>query len=98
MVYDNIYQFLANYYPSNKHYTSEFDIKRIVNNLGIEDASKDELKELRNTVVKYYNEILDTEIYFDENNNYIGRSEKYYKYLESLQSVTTVIDHYIYKF
>lgn len=92
-----IEQFLKMYSPQNKFYTSPKEIKLIETYLSIKDKTIDELEELRNIVVQYYTELLDGEVIYNENNEYIGRTEKYWVYIDSLQSVTAVIDNNIYR-
>ena len=48
-------------------------------------------------VVSYYTELLDNEIIYNENGEFPRRTKKYFVYLESLKSVTAVIDNNIYK-
>ena len=59
-------QFLKDYSPKIKFYTSVEEIERIEINLGIKDKTIDELEELRNMVVSYYTELLDTEIIYNK--------------------------------
>lgn len=92
-----IEQFLKMYSPQKKFHTSTKEIKLIETYLGIKDKTIDELEELRNIVVQYYTELLDGEVIYNENNEYIGRTEKYWIYIDSLQSVTAVIDNNIYR-
>ena len=92
-----IEQFLKDYSPKIKFYTSVEEIERIETTLGIKDKTIDELEELRNIVVSYYTELLDNEIIYNENGEFSIRTKKYFVYLESLKSVTAVIDNNIYK-
>ena len=51
-------------------------------------------------IVPYVKKLIDEfdgEVIYNENNEYIGRTEKYWVYIDSLQSVTAVIDNNIYK-
>ena len=89
--------FLKDYSQKIKFYTSTEEIEHIETNLGIKDKTIDELEELRNIVVSYYTELLDTEIIYNENGEFPRRTKKYFVYLESLKSVTAVIDNNIYK-
>lgn len=89
-------QFLKIYSPKNKFYTSVEEIELVETKLGIKDKTSDELEELRNAVVRYYTELLDDEVIYNETGEYAGRTEKYWVYMDALQSVTAVIDKNIY--
>ena len=80
--------FLKEYSPEEKHITSLKEIRLIEDKLNI-DNYRNNLKALRNSVVQFYNELIDE----DPNN-----MDMMYAYMESMMSVTAVIDNYAYKF
>ena len=80
--------FLKGYSPKEEHFTSINEIRLVEDNLNI-DNYKDNLRALRNSVVEFYDELI------DENPNDRNMT---YAYMESMMSVTAVIDNYIYNF
>ena len=80
--------FLKEYSPEEKHITSLKEIRLIEDKLNI-DNYRNNLKALRNSVVQFYDELIDE----DPNNR-----DMMYAYMESMMSVTAVIDNYAYKF
>ena len=80
--------FLKKYSPKEKHITSLKEIRLIEDKLNI-DNYRDNLRALRNSVVQFYDELIDE----DPNNR-----DMMYAYMESMMSVTAVIDNYAYKF
>ena len=82
--------FLRDYVPSDKHFTSDKEIALIENMLGLNALTREELDAVRNTVVMYYDYLMDTEY------NVGGRSDTFYNLMLGLQSVTAVIDNYIF--
>lgn len=80
--------FLKEYSPEEKHITSLKEIRLIEDKLNI-DNYRDNLRALRNSVVQFYDELIDE----DPNNR-----DMMYAYMESMMSVTAVIDNYAYKF
>ena len=80
--------FLKSYSPEEKHITSLKEIRLIEDELNISKYS-DNLRALRNSVVQFYDEL----IHEDPTNR-----NKAYAYMESMMSVTAVIDNYAYKF
>ena len=80
--------FLKEYSPEEKHITSLKEIRLIEDKLNI-DNYRDNLQALRNSVVQFYDELIDE----DPNNK-----DMMYAYMESMMSVTAVIDNYAYKF
>lgn len=85
-----IKSFLKGYMPVDKHFTSFEEIELIENQLSLKGLSKEEIDAVRNTVVMFYDNLMDNE--FELN----GRTEKYYDFVTAMQSVTSVIDNYIY--
>ena len=80
--------FLKEYSPKEKHITSLKEIRLIEDKLNI-DNYRNNLRALRNSVVQFYDELI------DENPN---NRNMVYDYMESMMSVTAIIDNYIYKF
>ena len=80
--------FLKEYSPEEKHITSLKEIRLIEDKLNI-DNYRNNLRALRNSVVQLYDELIDE----DPNNR-----DMMYAYMESMMSVTAVIDNYAYKF
>ena len=80
--------FLKGYSPKAKHFTSIEEIRFVEDNLNIANY-RNSLQALRNSVVEFYDELI------DENPN--DRNMTYH-YMESMMSVTAVIDNYIYNF
>ena len=80
--------FLKEYSPEEKHITSLKEIRLIEDKLNIAKYSND-LRALRNSVVQLYDELINED---PTNRNMV------YAYMESMMSVTAVIDNYAYKF
>jgi len=80
--------FLKGYSPKEKHFTSLEEIRLVEDKLNISNY-RDNLRALRNSVVQFYDELI------DENPN---DRDMTYAYMESMMSVTAVIDNYAYKF
>ena len=80
--------FLKSYLTKEKHITSLKEIRLIEDKLTIAKYSNN-LRALRNSVVQLYDEL----IHKDPTNR-----NKVYDYMESMMSVTAVIDNYTYKF
>ena len=80
--------FLKEYSPEENHITSLKEIRLVEDKLNI-DNYRDNLRALRNSVVQFYDELIDE----DPNNR-----DMLYAYMESMMSVTAVIDNYAYKF
>ena len=80
--------FLKEYSPEEKHITSLKEIRLIEDKLNIAKYSNN-LRALRNSVVQFYDELINED---STNRNMV------YAYIESMMSVTAVIDNYAYKF
>lgn len=80
--------FLKEYSPKEKHFTSLEEIRLVEDKLNISNY-RDNLRALRNSVVQFYDELI------DENPN---DKSMLYDYMESMMSVTAVIDNYACKF
>ena len=79
--------FLKGYSPKEKHFTSLEEIRLVEDNLNIEEY-KNNLTALRNTVVQFYDELIG-----DGSDRNLT-----YAFMESMMSVTAVIDNYKYKY
>ena len=75
---NRIESFLSSYKPKDRSFTSNAEIKKITDVLGLDEMSASELTEARNNVVRYYSRKMD-----DGN----------FDFMPSLQSVTSVIDY-----
>lgn len=80
--------FLRGYSPKEKHFTSIEEIRLIEDKLNIE-SYRDRLRVLRNAVIQFYNDLID---------EHPNDKSMVYDYMESMMSVTAVIDNYAYKF
>lgn len=94
---DVFYEFLKNYKPVSRMFTSEDEIDLISETLNLPELGFEERCRTRNEVVRYYTELMDAEVIYDENNQYKGRTNKFWELLNSMNSVTTVIDFYKYQ-
>lgn len=80
--------FLKSYFPKNRMFTSIMEIDKVNKNLlksgkQIDELDTSEMQEVRNSVVKFYDP-------------FITREDDF-KYMSSMQSVTSVIDFFIYQ-
>jgi hypothetical protein len=94
---ETVENFLKNYKPTNQMFTSEDEIDLISETLNLCELSFEERTRTRNEVVRYYSELMEGEIIYDENGEYKGRTDKYWELITSMQSVTMVIDYYKYQ-
>ena len=79
--------FLKSYFPKRRMFTSIMEIDKVNKNLlksgkQIDELDTSEMLEVRNSVVKFYY-------------HFITREDDF-KYMSSMQSVTSVIDFFIY--
>ena len=79
--------FLKNYSPKEEHFTSIEEIRLVEDNLNIDNYSNN-LVALRNSVVLFYDELIGDG----------SDRERTHAFMESMMSVTAVIDNYAYKF
>ena len=79
--------FLKGYSPKEEHFTSIKEIRLVEDNLNI-DNYKDNLIALRNSVVLFYDELIGDG----------SDRERTHAVMESMMSVTAVIDNYAHKF
>ena len=79
--------FLKDYSPKEEHFTSIEEIRLVENNLNIANYSNN-LIALRNSVVLLYDELIGDG----------SDRERTHALMESMMSVTAVIDNYAYKF
>lgn len=94
---ETICNFLNSYKPKNRMFTSDNEIELISETLNLCELSFEERCNTRNEVVRYYTELMENEIIYDETGEYKGRTDKYWDLIQSMQSVTTVIDYYKYQ-
>lgn len=94
---DVFYEFLKSYKPANNMFTSEDEADLISETLNLCELSFEDRCLTRNEVVRYYTELMDAEVIYDENNQYKGRTNKFWDLMQSMQSITTVIDYYKYQ-
>ena len=84
-------EFLTSYCPKDDFFTSSEEIEIIRNNLELLGKTIDELRPIRNSVVKFYTKLKDNEL------NIKGKhTDKFWKFHTAMMSVTAVIDTYIY--
>lgn len=74
--------FLKTYCPSDEHITSWNECNLITDKLALKGISTDELRSIRNSVVRLYSELRKTDSKID--------------YMLSMMSVTAVIDNHMY--
>jgi len=82
-------QFLDTYHPKDEGITSLDEMKKIMMFLEIDGKDNDELRSIRNSVVKFYSDKIK---YLHDSGNH----EEAFNEMESMQSVTCVIDHSFY--
>ena len=86
----NQLDFLREYAPKGKGYTSTLEMKKIISKFGL-DAGIDveDMRAIRNSVVRFYSNL--------QRELLIGGTEEKLRNMEALQSVTAVIDHQMYR-
>lgn len=89
-------EFLNNYQPEDEHMTSMDEIEMISNVFNLDARDRNERMIIRNSVVKFYVELMDKEIMYDSFGEYAGRTDKYWKYNTAMMSVTAAIDYFRY--
>ena len=77
---------LKDYMPEDRHFTNEFEMRDIANNIGLKKMNKEQLLQIRNNVVDYYSSLFEK--------LYKTQREKAYDSDIAMMSVTAVIDHY----
>ena len=75
---------LKDYSPEDKHFTSANEIENITNLLGLKDMTIEEMRDMRNMVVLYYDQLL---------NGLSHSDDLWEKYWQGMMSVTSIIDH-----
>lgn len=82
---NEVKNFLKNYSPENKHFTSEAEIELIKEKIGlVHYITPNDFNLLRNAVVYFYSKLMDKDM------------EHRWEISNSMMSVTAVIDHYMY--
>ena len=94
---ETICNFLKNYKPASQMFTSEDEADLISETLNLCELSFEDRCRTRNEIVRYYTELMDAEVIYDENGEYKGRTNKFWDLMQSMQSITTVIDYYKYQ-
>ena len=80
---------LADYKPEDRHFTSQAEMDMIALNLGLAGMTDEEIKAKRNEVVEFYSS-LDEKVDW----NSMEERELAYNRHEGMMSVTAAIDHY----
>lgn len=75
---------LKDYTPKDRHFTSEKEIKTISEALSLKYMDVEDMREMRNMVVVYYNYLIGDLQYGDK---------LYDRYWNAMMSVTAIIDH-----
>ena len=88
----NQLDFLREYAPKDKSFTSSLEMKKIISKFGLDEGiDVEDMRAIRNSVVRFYfNLQRNLLIGGIENEKELDRS------MEALQSVTAVIDHQMY--
>ena len=91
------YEFLKGYRPVNRMITSEDEVDLISETLNLCELSFDERNQVRNKVVRFYTELSELYIEYDEYGQYKQRLNEFWNVISAMQSVTSVIDYYKYQ-
>lgn len=86
---------LSDYCPKDDMFTSKEEIEMLDNHFGLSQMTAYDLQNLRDMTVYFYTELQDNEIEYKVNGEgqvYPCRSEKFWRYNTTMQSVTAVID------
>lgn len=95
---ESVKTFLESYRPESDLFTSIKEIRLVEDNLNIE-SHKEGLKPLRNSVVKFYADLMNEEVVNDEAGDiYLKNPDRFFALNNAMMSVTAVIDNYAYKF
>ena len=82
---NEVKNFLKNYAPKNRHFTSEEEIELIKEKIGLAHyITTNDFNLLRNAVVYFYSKMMDNDM------------EHRWEISNSMMSVTAVIDHHMY--
>lgn len=82
-------KFLNEYKPENRMFTSDKEIYAVKNVFCLSKMNYKELMNLRDNIVLFYGEKLDKTILSD--------IKEHDKFMQAMQSITTVIDFFIYQ-
>ena len=91
------YEFLKGYRPVNRMFTSEAEIDLISETLNLCELSFNERTQVRNEVVRFYTELSELYIEYNEYGQFKRRLDGFWGIFTAMQSVTTVIDYYKYQ-
>ena len=90
--------FMMNYSPENQHFTSCSEVAKIIDVFALHNADYNEIRNIRNGVVKFYYDICKAEIIYDDNGEYVTHTDNYWKYNTAMMSITAAIDHHNYNY
>lgn len=87
----NQIDFLREYAPKDRMFTSSLEMKRIISKFGLDEGiSVENMRAIRNSVVRFYSNL--------QRGLLIGGTEeKLDRNMKALQSVTAVIDYQMYR-
>ena len=83
--------FLREYTPKDRGFTSSLEMKKIISKFGLDEGlGVEDMRAIRNSVVRFYSNL--------QRGLLIGGTdEKLDNIMEAMQSVTAVIDHQMYR-
>lgn len=94
---ESVKTFLESYKPESEFVTSIKEIRLVEDNLNIE-SHKQELRALRNSVVKFYADLMNAFVVEEDGDMYLTNPDQFFSLNTAMMSVTAVIDNYAYKF
>lgn len=90
--------FLVDYTPANRHFTSNEEVDKVAEVLNLKSfTDTEDMRAVRNSVVRFYSKIQKNEMVIDENGDISNLTSKFDDYQQAMMSVTAVIDHFMYK-
>ena len=87
---------IKDYFPESHMFTNNNEIGYIQEELCLKQMTRYELQNLRDMVVMVYTDWMENELITHDDGE-VERTNKYFKYMDALQSVTTVIDNMIFQ-
>lgn len=87
---------IQDYFPESHMFTNNNEIGYIQEELCLKQMTRYELQNLRDMVVMVYRDWMENELITHDDGE-VERTNKYFKYMDALQSVTTVIDNMIFQ-
>lgn len=95
---ENQVNFLKEYAPKSRHFTSTLEIKQVASKLGLDKTSDIKvLRSIRNSVIRLYSKLSKEAANYNENGEFVSWTDKSMDLNNSIQSVTAIIDHFIKK-